>query len=430
MSSCRRRRDDAGTVSTAVLAAVPRRPRWPAWLATGASVALAAAVAAFEFVGWPFLAEPIQQWLSSSLDRRVSFAVDGSTLPSVRVRLLGRLRIEAPQAVIAAPAWSRAPAMLHARDVAMTIGYADLWRAHRGQPLRIRRLQAAELDAVFERLRDGRASWLFGRIVRPAGADFFEAPLFEQLVVGSGTLRYRDDRERTQLDARFTPVGEGVQVDVDGRWGDAPLRAVLRSDGPLPWVDRAPDAPRHPLTLHASVDGGRLSIDGRAADVLHLAGLTGRVEAAGDSVTTLAAALGLPLPGRAAFVAGGAFAREGPGWRLSLDRFAIGSSELQATLALDRSGPRARLTGRLVGRRLMWGDLAPTPPWLAAALARGTLPSGPHDVPALRGLDAEVDVDLEQADFMHPGRPPAPLAARWILSDGRVHWLAAQPQAR
>jgi hypothetical protein len=55
---------------------------------------------------------------------------------------------------VAAPEWSHAPAMLQARDVALTIGYADLWRAHRGHPLRIRLRQAAELDAVFERLQD------------------------------------------------------------------------------------------------------------------------------------------------------------------------------------------------------------------------------------------------------------------------------------
>ena len=186
------------------------------WLALSACTLLVLVVTAFEAIGWPVLAEPIQRWLSESLERRVSFAVDGHTLASVRVRLLGRLRIEAPQMRIAAPAWSTAPDMLHARDVVLTIAYADLWRAHRGHPLRIHALQAAELDASFERLQDGRASWLFGRFVRPDAGALFELSLFDRLQADAGTLRYRDEPARLELAARLQPQGAGVQLAVQG----------------------------------------------------------------------------------------------------------------------------------------------------------------------------------------------------------------------
>jgi AsmA family protein len=416
-------------VSTAVLAAAPRRARWPAWLATAAGVALLLAVAAFEFVGWPFLAEPIQQWLSTSLGRRVSFAVDGNTLASVRVRLLGRLRIEAPQADIAAPGWSRGPSMLHARDVAMTLGYADLWRAHRGKPLRIRLLQAAEVDASFERLADGRASWVFGRAGAVSQRHLFEAPLFDRLVAEAGTLRYRDDPAQLRLDARIAPTDAsadpdraGLRVEVQGRWRDRPLRFALQSVGGLPWVERAADAPLVPVLIHLGFDDARVMFDGRAADLLHLARLSGRFEAAGDSLTPLGEVLGLALPGRAAFDGAGAFGKEGDGWRLSIERLAIGTSELQATLALDRSRHPPLLSGRLVGPRLMWGDLAPMPQWLADAAQRGTPIAGRFDVPAWRGVDADVHVDVAQADFRLPGVPPGPLQAHWQLARGQLAW--------
>lgn len=419
-------------MSTAVLAAVPRRARWPAWLATVAGVVLLLAVAAFEFVGWPFLGEPIQQWLSNSLSRRVSFAVDGNTLASVRVRVLGRLRIEAPQMDIAAPAWSRTPSMLHARDVVMTLSYADLWRAHRGKPLRIRMLQAAEVDATFERLADGRASWVFGQAPAVSQRHLFEAPLFDRLVADAGTLRYRDDPAQLRLDARVTPTGAasdpdraGVRVEVQGRWHERSLRFALQSVGSLPWVERDAEAALVPIVLHAGVDDARLAFDGRAADLLHLAGLSGRFEAAGDSVAPLGEVLGLPLPGRAAFQAAGAFGKEGAGWRLTIERLAIGSSELQATLALDRSQRPPRLTGRLVGPRLMWGDLAPTPPWLAEAVQRGATIAGRFEVPALRDVDADLHVDVAHADFRLPGVAPAPLQAHWQLSRGRLAWNSA-----
>ena len=416
-------------VSTAVLAAVPRRVRWPAWLATAAGMTLLLAVAGFEFVGWPFLAEPIQQWLSTSLGRRVSFAVDGNTLASVRVRLLGRLRIEAPQADIAAPAWSRGPSMLHARDVAMTISYADLWRAHRGKPLRIRLLQAAEVDASFERLADGRASWVFGRAAAVSQRHLFEAPLFDRLVADAGTLRYRDDPAQLRLNARIAPTDPsadperaGMRVEVQGQWRDRPLRFALQSVGSLPWVERTADAPLVPVLVHLGFDDARLMFDGRAADLLHLAGLSGRFEAAGDSLAPLGELLGLTLPGRAAFDAAGAFGREDAGWRLSMERLAIGTSELQATLALDRSRHPARLTGRIVGPRLMWGDLAPMPSWLAEAAQRGAPIAGSFDVPALRDIDVDVHVDVGQADWRLPGVAPGPLQAHWRLARGRLAW--------
>lgn len=420
-------------VSTAVLAAVPRRARWPALLATVTGLTLLLAVAAFEFVGWPFLAEPVQQWLSNSLNRRVSFAVDGNTLASVRVRVLGRLRIEAPQADIAAPGWSRTPSMLHARDVVMTLSYADLWRAHRGKPLRIRMLQAAEVDANFERLADGRASWTFGHLPRVSTGHLFDAPLFDRLVADNGTLHYRDDPAQIRLDARIaTTVGggdPGMRVEVEGRWRDRPLRFTLQSAAGLPWVERDAEAELLPVVIHLGVDDTRLAFDGRAADLLHLAGLSGRFEAAGDSLAPLGALLGLPQPGRAAFDAAGAFGREGAGWRMSIERLAVGSSELQATLALDRGRQPPRLTGRLVGKRLMWGDLAPTPAWLADALRGGTPVAGTFDLPALRDLDADLHVDVAQADFLLPGVTPGPLQAQWQLSRGRLTWTDAPASA-
>lgn len=421
-------------MSTVVLAAVPRRDRWPAWLATVGSLTLALSVAAFEFVGWPFLAEPVQQWLTESLNRRVSFAVDGNTLASVRVRVLGRLRIEAPQADIAAPAWSRTPSMLRARDVVMTISYADLWRAHRGKPLRIRMLQAAEVDANFERLSDGRASWTFGSSPRSSAGNLFDAPLFHRLVADAGTLRYRDDPAQIRLDARIaTPPGadSGMRVEVQGSWRERPIRFSLQSAGALPWVERAADAELVPVVMHLGVDDARLAFDGRAADLLHLAGLSGRFDAAGDSLAPLAELLGLaPLPGRAAFVAAGAFGREGAGWRMSIERLAIGSSELQATLALDRGRQPPRLAGRLVGPRLMWGDLAPMPAWLADAVRRGLPVAGRFDVPALRDIDADLQVDVAQADFHLPGATPGPLQAQWQLSRGRLDWNDRPAAAR
>ena len=69
-----------------------------------AILALAGALAIGEIAGWPFLAAPLQQGFSHLLDRRVQLSGGAD----FRVRVLGGLRLQAPQLEIAAPAWSAA----------------------------------------------------------------------------------------------------------------------------------------------------------------------------------------------------------------------------------------------------------------------------------------------------------------------------------
>lgn len=128
-------------------------------IALAVLAALVLAFVAAEAAGWPFLAGPIERGLSKALDRRVSFSATPNAAPQVRIHLVGGLRINAPQIEIGAPAWSSAPSMLVARNAQLHLGYFDLWRAYRGDPLRVRDLQAASLDVQLERLADGRASW-------------------------------------------------------------------------------------------------------------------------------------------------------------------------------------------------------------------------------------------------------------------------------
>jgi uncharacterized protein involved in outer membrane biogenesis len=218
----------------------------------------------------------------------VSVAVDGHTPASVSVRLFGRLRLEAPQIDVGAPAWSRARHMLLARDAVMSLHYADLWRAHRGQPLRIQMLEAAEVDVDIERLSDGRASWQFGaQAQKDMNPHSLELPLFRHLKAESGTLRYRDEQSGSRISARIAPAGPlpdgeaaasavpastppaaGTLADLRGTWRNAPVTITLRSPGRLAWVDRDGDDPPQPVHLDGSLGATRLAFDGPAVDVL------------------------------------------------------------------------------------------------------------------------------------------------------------------
>ena len=106
-----------------------------------------AGAAGCEALGWPFLAQPMQRWLTQALQRDVDLSLDGHTPASVRVRLFGRLRIEAP--LIRLGSAHGAPQVaLSADDAVMTLRYADLWRARGGQPLHVHEVAAAQLHVA------------------------------------------------------------------------------------------------------------------------------------------------------------------------------------------------------------------------------------------------------------------------------------------
>ena len=177
--------------------------RWPLVLIS-AVVALVAVVLLCEAIGWPFLVGPVQHRLSKVLDRSVAFGDGPGRSSGVRIGLLGGIRVHADAIEIGPPSWSPTRHTMLARDAILKLGYLDLWRAYRGQTLHVRALEAGELDAILERLEDGRASWQFGK--KGAGAAQHEAslPTFGRLVVGDGHVLYTDRVLPAGIDARFS----------------------------------------------------------------------------------------------------------------------------------------------------------------------------------------------------------------------------------
>lgn len=442
---------------------------------------LVAAVLVCEWLGWPFLAKPIERKLAEVLQRHVSFGGDAAgTAARLKLRLLGRLRIEAPYLEIGAPQWSRSPHLLVARDATLRLGYGDLWHAYRGAPLRIRGLRAARADIVLERLADGRASWQFGP---PPAADAppTQLPRFDRLEVDAGNLRYADAPMDADVQASFSlvdgsgrsgsaaPAGtasvaasspgagvpasgpngpavpkagapNGLKVDASGRWRGFPLKIDLQSIGVLPWVADDAAATAIPLRLDSSVGGARLAFDGTVTDALRLAGMQGRFTVSGPSLAAVGQPLGVTLPTTAPFRTQGLIARQGTVWSAVFDSFNVGSSRLTGAFRFDNGLPTPLLAGRLGGSKLLLADLGPAfggkpkgtsaagvPPAAAASspAAAGTsrpgrvLPDRRFDLPSLRAMDANVLVDIGSLDLgTELLEPLQPLRGHLVLQSG------------
>jgi uncharacterized protein involved in outer membrane biogenesis len=432
------------------------------WIAGATVATIVIALGICEAAGWPFLAAPMQHWLSDALQRRVSLAADPATRPTIEIHLLGGIDIRAAHIEIGAPHWSQRPYMLRARDAQMKLGYADVWRARNGDPLRVRELRAGALDGQVERLADGRASWQFGaRTDEPDTRPPTQIPLFGRLEVESGTLVYRDALVAVDLDARYSLVDQsrvpaagdpgrvpapagaasapdgGLAFDAHGSYQKQPLRIGLQTAGVLPVIAEDAATLALPVKLDARIGGARIVFDGTATDVLRLSALQGRFTVQGPSLAAFGDPLHVTLPTTPPFRAEGRIAKQGLVWNAVVDRATIGSSRLGGAFTYDPRPARPVLSGRLNGSRLLLADLGPAvgapakaspavPAVAPATAARKpaakpghVLPDRAFDLPSLRAMDANVLVDIDNLDLgsslLEPLRP---LRTHLIVDDG------------
>ncbi len=421
------------------------------------------AFAAAEGAGWPFLAGPIERALSKALDRRVSLSATPDTAPLVRIHLLGGLRVNAPQIEIAAPAWSSAPHMLLARDAQLHVAYISLWRAYRGEVLRVRDLQAASLDLQLERQADGRASWQFGaaKPAPPETSAIPTLPRFDHLHVGDGKLRLHDVPMVVDADGSFSLVeateandgrtgigASGLQLQAQGTYRKLPLKIDLSAAGLTPAVVSGAQAVPLPVSIDAHVGRATLVFKGTATDALNFAGLEGAYSMQGPSLAAVGDPVGITLPTTGPFNATGRIAKRGAVWNVVVAQAGIGSSRLSGAFTFDRTPAVPLLAGRLSGTRLVMADLGPAigtrvpagallptvnggppvteasrraaakaaasaAPSLSASAAANTstttttnasptgrvLPDRPFDLPSLRAMNANVLVDIDTVDL-------------------------------
>ena len=444
--------------------------RWP--LATlGVVAALLAAVLACEALGWPFLVAPVQHWLAGTLDRRVEFNDESGGTSGVRVGLVRGVKITAQRIEIGAPAWSQAAHTLLARDAILRLGYLDLWRTWRGEPLRIKDLEARELDAVVERLADGRASWQFGK--RAAGADTEAStalPNFSKLRVGKGHLSYSDELLPASIDAYFAlsdgagpaaaalpassasdpeglfvraggaakgasaaaaavalaPGERGLRLNAYGQYRKLPVRIEVRTSGVLGLLVEGKQAAAQPLRLIASVGRANLTFEGSTTDPLHFAGVQGKFTVSGASLAAIGDPLGVTLPTTPSFKTHGVLVKDGGLWKTVFDEATIGSSRLAGAFTYESRRKVPLLSGRLTGSRLVLADLGPVvgargegDPSAPGKADEHVIPDRKFDLPSLRAMDANVLIDIAIFD---PGttliEPLRPVRAHLLLANG------------
>ena len=401
-----------------------RQRRWPMF-AAAAVVTVVVAVAVGEWLGWPFLAAPLQRVLSAQMDRRVVFAVPADAIVPTptstlspekpfRIRFLGGVHMYLPAVEVGPPTWSKTPHMFIAREVDIHLRYIDLWRAYFGQQIRVDSLQAATVDGNLERLADGRASWQFGRDPPPV-SDVPPKPraVFGNLQVASGRVKYRDEILDSDVDVKLTLAdavataattnpGKVLQANATGKYRALPLKLTLVSSGVLPWTSDEAYATPIAMNLNATVGRAEFVFKGTATDVRRLSGFTGRFSMKGPSLAAVGEPLGVTLPTTAAFRTEGVIVRRTDVWHVLIDDATVGSSRLNGAFMYETGRKVPLLSGRLGGARLLLADLGPAIGMTPGAPRKHkgmVLPDRPFDLAALRKMDANVFLDFVELDL-------------------------------
>jgi uncharacterized protein involved in outer membrane biogenesis len=381
-----------------------RGRRRPAWRWAGAALALlAVALVAGEALGWRFLRAPLQSALAAALGVEVRIGAP------FRARLLRPPGVEAGALRIGAAAASGAPFLVDAAHVRLLWRWRDAIALRSGERLRVRALEADTLQAHLRRDAEGRASWQFEPPDPQAPRRPMQLPEFGLLAVRDGRLHIDDAPSALTLEARVGVDestggrGAGVTLDAQGRWREQPLAIELRARGLQEAA--AGDAPgRIDADAKIAIGRARIAFHGQLDDPLGARGIDGRVDVSGPSLAAVGEPFGVTLPSTPPFALRGRLAREGEQWRAEVEAARIGSSRLRGEFRYDATAEVPRLTGNLGGARLAIGDLAPAvgaPPTAPAEPGAGerVLPAREFDLPALRAMDADVRVALDEFEL-------------------------------
>ena len=343
---------------------------------------------------------------------------------------------------VANPGWGSRPAMARFGRAEARLELLPLAVGE----LRIDRLVLVEPDILLETDAGGVPNWRFapetegGRAETgagpaspaKAGPDGGPAiPLFSRIEIRRGRLTFRDgqDGAETRIDLHHATLAAQspdapLRIHAEGAWNRSPFLLSGTVDSLARLTSGAPVG----LDIEGEAFGMAVRLAGSAAQPHRLAGLDLGVSIRGADLSTLAplAGPGLPRLGPldlAAGVRGGAA-------RVEIDRIelSLGSSDLSGRLAVARRGPRPRVAGSLVSRRIDLAELLPpgapeAPPGGAAPASAGAKPGRvfPDDPLPLAGLEAvDLDLELRVAELAVPSAPTASIAGRVALDGGAL----------
>lgn len=403
----------------------------------GASIVLLIVVVAVllcEWAGWPFLRQPLQNQLATTLQRPVVIGDE------FQLRLLGSIRGQANELRIGptqAVDNKTPPDLLQANDIKLAIPYSTLWKFNKptpDDPPRIKLLDVAYMKVHLERDATGKSNWSTTNTENEQDNQESVIPTFDRLVVQKSDIHMDDAKGNVKFDAQVTTTegnGEtgGLNINAKGEYHDQPLTVEIQSSGIMPLMASPEPSTKVPLSFRATARNSEFTFKGEAIDVLSLNGVSGHVSLKGPSLSTVGDIFEITLPTTSEFWLRGNLQRNGKEWAMQDVRLNAGKSRLSGAFVYDQRPEIPMLKGELNGSPLYLADLAPAfgaPPNADDENEEAntdpnarTLPQREFDIPSLHRMNAQVKLRLKKVDLGNAfDRPFQPLDGDLVLENG------------
>lgn len=386
------------------------------WVA-GVLLVLIFVIVCCEAAGWPFLRQPLQQYLQNHLHRSVEIE------RPFHLQLLGGVRLQVGGLKISAPEGFDAPYFVDARGLDLQLKYRHLWSVKEGDPYRIQAIRADQLNAYILRHADRHASWDFELDDTSAPRPF---PVIEQLAVNQGQAKVDDAITQAQLSVKFfTEEGAHLanpesSVKLEGKFRKLPLQGELVTQGFLPVATQEKNSP--PINSQGWLKYGAVDVKFRGSvyDLFGTQRVKGKVDATGPSLADVGDLLDLTFPRTSSFKIAAEVEKGTHQWKVNIPSAKVGRSRLSGQFLYDLAPEIPMLTGKLEGSLLMLADLAPAfgaAQDNAANAHPGKLfPDEPLDFATYGRMNADIEVHLDAVDLGSAFRQPiAPLKMHLTL---------------
>ncbi len=369
----------------------------------GVTVAvLVGTLALGEIAGWPFLRTPLARQLSKLIGSTVS--LDGD----FRAQLLLQPGIAVTRITVGSASAVQVPHLLQADGFFVRWRWTDLWHSGQGAPLRLKLLEADQIHAHLVRLENGEASWAIAKPKTDTSAASSNLPQVEILVLRSGTVVYRDEPLKINLQPRIMQNTDDAtelpwRAAATGNYRGVAVDLTAQAARNLPVFLQSPGGNAlTPLRLRGHFGSTKLEFDGATGALWAGQAMRGKLSVRGASLRSSGAPLGLTLPHTPPFNIQGRVARRGGVWSLVADEATVGSGALTAAVQLNSATQPPTSTGLVGGRRLAFAELCPSIGAVKAPRETArVLPDEAFDLPSLAQMNADVQVNLAQVDFVH-----------------------------
>ncbi len=382
------------------------------------------ALAVGEWLGWSFLRQPMETFLQDKLQRPVRLA------EPFKLQLLGKVRLQVGGLWIAAPKGFAVPYLVDAKELTLQLAYDDIWDFTHHLPLHIPVLTVNTIAVQLVRHADGQATWQFSPNRNKAKPPAL--PIIDTLQLRQGTLLLRDPITQTDINASFE-TEEGAanrapvsRVKAKGMLRQYAIAGQITTAGFLSVVNAKENTLLKSLGW-VEYGGVRVDFDGMLSDLFGKLNIHGQVKVKGPSLAVLGVLAKASLPTTGSFSMQGAVEKSGKVWQANISQATIGSSRLSGNFRYDRSEKVPVLTGQVRGQRCMLADLAPafgarTPEGkLLKPPAGRIMPNRILNLPALKKMDAQLDINLDYVDLGKAfSQPIAPYKATLILAQGKL----------